>query len=229
MSGERQFLGISASRWALLAVGVLTLGALSFFVRDRLDLEWSVESLRGLVSTAGLWGPVLYIAILTFRFVVLVPSSMLLTAAGLCFGAIPGTLYATLGLTLSALLKFAVASIVGRDFLLRELPETWSSTLEVGDRRSTVGGLALICAYPFGPKHVFQIAAILSGMSLWKYALAVASGATFRAGAFAYLGEAVATGQGIVLVSAALLALGATPLAIPSWRAWLFAARGVPA
>ncbi len=229
MSGQRKFLGISAARWGLLALVALALGTLSYYVRDQLDLEWSVASLRGLVSKAGPWGPVLYVAILAFRFAVLIPSSILLTTAGLCFGAVPGTLYAALGLTLSALLKFAVASIAGRDVLLRQLPERWSSALGVGDQRLTVGGLALVCAYPFGPKHVFQIAAILAGMSLWKYALAVACGAIFRAGAFAHLGEAVATGQGIVLVSAALLALSSVPLAIPSWRAWLFSARGVPA
>ncbi len=229
MSGHREFLGISAPRWALLAALLLAVGALSLVVRDRLALEWSVASLRALVSRAGLWGPVVYVALLAFRFAVLVPSSILLTAAGLCFGAGPGMLYATLGLTLSGLLKFAVASIAGRDFLLRQLPGAWRSALEVGDQRSTVGGLALVCAYPFGPKHVFQIAAILSGMSLWKYAVAVASGAKFRAGAFAFLGEAVATGQGLLVVSILLLSVGAIPLLIPSWRAWLFSARGAVA
>ncbi|MDJ0787707.1 MAG: VTT domain-containing protein [Myxococcota bacterium] len=224
MSEPRELLGIPPSRWALLGGVVLALAALSLLVRDQLSLEWSVESLRALVSRAGLLGPVLYVGILTLRFAVLVPSSILLAAAGLCFGAVPGTLYATIGLTLSALLKFAVASIAGRDFLLRQLPKHWSVTLAVGDRRATAGGLALVCAYPFGPKHVFQIAAILSGMSLWKYAAAVASGAKFRAGAFAVLGEAVATGQGVVGASALLLVVGAIPLAVPRWRAWLFSA-----
>lgn len=227
MSARREFLGIAGPRWALLGVVALVALGLSLAVRQQLDLEWSVESLRALVGRAGIWAPFVYVGILSFRFAVLVPSSILLTAAGLCFGAGPGTVYATLGLTISGLLKFAVASIAGRDFLLRQLPEKWRPVSAVGDRRSTAGGLALICAYPFGPKHVFQIAAILSGMSLWKYMLAVASGAKFRAGAFAYLGEAMATGQGIFAVSGALLVVGAIPLLVPSWRAWLFSVRGV--
>lgn len=215
-------LGISTTRWALLAGVAIALGLLSLSLRAALDLEWSVESLRELVARAGLWGPVLYVGLLAFRFAVLVPSSILLIAAGICFGALPGALYATLGLTLSALLKYAVASVAGRDFLLRQLPEKWRANLSVGDRRSTVGGLALVCAYPFGPKHVFQIASILSGMSFWKYALSVGSGANFRASVFAYLGEAVATGEGILVVSLLLLILGAAPLAVPSWRLWIF-------
>ena len=229
MSPHRELLGISLGRWALLAGFAVAVVSSSLLVRERLDLEWSVESLRALVAQAGAWGPALYVALLSFRFAVLVPSSILLTAAGLCFGALPGTLYATLGLTLSALLKFGIARIAGSDFLLRQLPQPWRSTLEVGDRRATVGGLAVICAYPFGPKHVFQIAAILSGMSLGKYLLAVAGGAKFRAGVFSFLGEAISTGQGLFWVTALLVAIGAIPFVIPPWRAWLFPRAGVSA
>ncbi len=222
-------LGVPRTRSLLLLATVAALGLASIHLREALALEWSVESLRALVARAGFWGPALYVAILAFRFAVLVPSSLLLIASGLCFGALAGTLYATLGLLLSGLLKFALASVVGRDLLLRQLPPDWRATLAVGERRSTVGGLTLVCAYPFGPKHFFQIAAILSGISLWKYVLAVGSGAAFRAGAFATLGEAVASGRGVLLVSALLLVAGGLPLVVPRWRAWLFSQRPVPA
>ena len=221
------FLGISAARWAALAAVACGLGLLSVFVRDALALEWSVASLRELVGRAGWWGPLFYIGVLTFRFAVLVPSSILLTAAGICFGAVPGALYATVGLTLSSLLKYAIASIAGRDFLLRQLPVNWRSRLAVGDLRSTAGGLAVVCAYPLGPKHVFQIAAILSGMSFVRYVVAVSAGATFRAGAFSFLGDAVATGQGIVLLSSILLLIAVIPLAVPTWRRWLLSPQRV--
>ncbi len=226
MSERAGFLGVPPSRWAALAAVLLALGLLSIPVRDRLDLEWSVASLRELVERAGFWGPVLYVGILTFRFAVLVPSSILLTAAGLCFGAIPGALYATLGLSLSALLKYGVASIAGRDFLLRQVPERMRARLAVGSRRASAGGLGLVCAYPFGPKHVFQLAAILSGMSLLRYVAAVGLGASFRAGAFAGLGEALATGAGLLWITAGLLAVGSLPLLVPGWRRWLFLEAG---
>ncbi len=211
------------NRWLLL-LGLGSLAAAgSVILRSHLDLEWSVASLRAFVANAGFWGPALYVAILTFRFAVLVPSSILLIGAGLCFGAVPGAIYATLGLTLSALLKFAVASLAGRDVALRQLPERWRSSLSIGDRRSTVGGLALICAYPFGPKHVFQFAAILSGMTFWKYALAVSAGAMHRASLFSVMGESLATGQGFFVASTLLAAIALTPLLVPRWRAWLLA------
>ncbi len=222
-SGGTGFLGISPPRWAALLALLLALGLLSVAVRDRLALEWSVASLRELVERAGFWGPLLYVGLLTFRFAVLVPSSILLTAAGLCFGAIPGMLYATAGLTLSALLKYGVASVAGRDFLLRQVPERLRARLAMGSRRASAGGLGLICAYPFGPKHVFQLAAILSGMSLLRYVAAVGIGASFRAGAFAWLGDALATGVGLAWISAGLLAVATLPLAIPGWRRWLLA------
>jgi uncharacterized membrane protein YdjX (TVP38/TMEM64 family) len=221
--GRRTWLGVSTARWSALAAVAAGLVLLSVLVRDQLALEWSVASLRGLVERAGWWGPLLYIAILMFRFAVLVPSSILLIAAGLCFGAVPGTLYATVGLALSALLKYAVASIAGRDVLLRQLPRRLRERLALGDRRTSVGGLGLICAYPFGPKHVFQVAAILSGMSLVPYLIAVSAGANFRAAAFSLLGDSVATGEGIALVSTLLLLVTAAPLAFPASRRWLLA------
>jgi uncharacterized membrane protein YdjX (TVP38/TMEM64 family) len=206
----------------MIVVAVLALALLSFEMRQALALEWSVESLRGLVARAGVWGPLLYIGILGFRFAVLVPSSILLVASGICFGPLAGTAYATTGLVLSALLKFAFASVAGRDVLLKNVPERLRAQLSMGERRSSAFGLSLICAYPFGPKHIFQIAAILSGMSLWKYTFAVTSGAIFRAGLFATLGEAVASGEGVLMVSLVLLAAGAAPLSIPRVRGWLF-------
>lgn len=226
MKTAPQWLGISPARWTLLVAIAAALVGLSVVLRAQLDLAWSIESLRALVARAGIWGPILYIAILGFRFAVLVPSSILLAAAGVCFGAVPGTLYATLGLTLSALLKFAVAEVAGRDFLLRQLPAPLRARLEVGDRRSTMASLTLVCAYPFGPKHVFQIAALLSGMPFSKYVFAVASGAKFRASAFAVLGDAIATGEGIALVSLVLLAAAVVPFLIPCCRDWLRSPQG---
>lgn len=216
-------LGLDPWRWLALATIASGFVVLSFLVRDALALEWSVASLRELVGRAGAWGPLVYVAMLTFRFAVLVPSSILLTAAGLCFGAFAGMLYATAGLTLSALLKYAVAAIAGRDVLLRQLPPRWRERGAVGDRRSTAAGLALICAYPFGPKHLFQVAAILSGMGLARYFVSVAAGAKFRAGAFSFLGGALASGEGLLAASLLLLATAAVPLAVPSWRRWLLA------
>ncbi len=219
----RGFLGVSTARWLAAAAIVLGLGVASVFVRNALSLEWSVASLRDLVARAGWWGPALYIGILTFRFAVLIPSTILLTAAGICFGGAAGTLYATIGLTFSALLKFGVASVVGRDLLLRQLPRRWRDGLAVGDQAETAGGLGLICAYPFGPKHIFEIAAILAGISLLRYTFAVFAGSAFRAGAFAFFGDAIATGEGVVATALVLLAVGLLPLAVPSWRRWLLA------
>ncbi len=219
MTPSSPFLGVSAARWALLAAIVLGLGLLSIELRQRLDLEWSVESLRELVAAAGVWGPLLYVGILGFRFAVLVPSSILLVASGICFGPLAGTVYATTGLALSAFFKYAVATVAGRDALLRHVPDHWRSHLSLGGGRSAAFVLALICAYPFGPKHIFQIGAILSTMSFWKYAVAVTSGAAFRAGLFATLGGAIASGEGILAVSLVLLAVGAIPLSSPRVRA----------
>lgn len=183
---NRTLFGVTHARWIMLLFAQVLLGALSASIRNSLNLEWNVNSIRAAVAQAETWGPLFYIALLMFRFAVLVPSSILLTGAGICFGPVAGTLYATVGLTLSALLKFGLANIVGRDFLLRQLSAKWCSATAVGDRRSTATGLAIICAYPLGPNHVFQIAAILAGIPFSRYVIAVASGGALRSAAFAF-------------------------------------------
>ena len=222
MTRPVSFLGVPIHRWLLLVLVLAALTVLSTFIRDELDLEWTVQSLRSAIENAGIWGPILYVGILMFRFAVLVPSSILLTGAGVCFGPEQGTLYATIGLTLSALMKFGFASIVGRDFLLRQVPEKWQPAVALVDRRSTATGLALICAYPLGPNHVFQIAAILSGIPLGRYIIAVAVGGAFRAAAFSFFGEALVSGDELIFFSSILAAIAFFPLLIPSWRRWLF-------
>ena len=222
MTSPASLLGIPFRRWLALVLLLASLVVLSTFIRDALHLEWTVQSLRSAIENAGIWGPILYVGILMFRFAVLVPSSILLTGAGICFGPAEGTLYATAGLTLSALMKFGFASIVGRDFLLRQMPAKWQPVVAIGDRRSTATGLALICAYPLGPNHVFQIAAILSGIPLGRYIIAVAVGGAFRAAAFSFFGEALVTGDELIFFSFILAAIALIPLLIPCWRRWLF-------
>jgi uncharacterized membrane protein YdjX (TVP38/TMEM64 family) len=83
--------------------------------------------------------------------------------------------------------------------------------------------LAGICAYPFVPKHIFQIAAILSGMQLPAYILSVLAGCFVRAAIFANLGEAIYNGSGLLTAAALLLVLLILPASVPSWRRWMLA------
>ena len=219
---HKKLLGVAVFRWAILGAIGLTLLAASFIVRDRLDLEWTVESLRRFVQGLGYWGPLAYIAILTLRFIVLIPTSILLLAAGILFGPVYGTLYAGIGLLGSGMWKYGLASIVGRDVLLAQLPERLQRwTRQVAEQKMSVWALAGVCAYPFFPKQLFQFAAILSGMGLFAYVIAITGGGFIQAAIFASVGEAIYSGAGLATTTGLFLAVLLIPLIVPPWRRWM--------
>jgi len=202
-------------------IGVATLS--SFFVRESLKIEWNAESVRMVVAQAGFWGPAIFLFMMTFRFAVLIPSPILLAAAGVCFGVVAGTVYGGLGLLSSALLKFALAKLLGREALIARLPEPTRRRLGVANSGLGVGILGLASGYPVGPAGVIHVGAILSGMRLVPFTLAVGVGSIVRAGTFSYFGNALTAGDGLALATGVLVALAVLPLLVPPWRAWVVA------
>ena len=73
---------MSRTAWiATIALTILLAGGT--WLRTALGVEWSPESVRATVRDAGIWAPLLFIALVTFRLVILIPSQILLAAAGL--------------------------------------------------------------------------------------------------------------------------------------------------
>jgi uncharacterized membrane protein YdjX (TVP38/TMEM64 family) len=194
-----------------------------FFVRESIRVEWTAESVRTLVEQAGYWGPLIFLLMMTFRFAVLIPSPVLLTASGICFGVVAGTIYGGLGLLLSALLKFAIANLAGRESLIARLPESARRRLTVVNSGVGIGVLGAASSSPFGPAGVIHIGAILSGMRIAPFALAVGVGSLIRAGTFSYFGNALSRGDGLAIAAGILAAAAVAPLLVPAWRGWFLA------
>lgn len=221
---NRKVFGVTLTRWLLLAVVLASLVAVSVIIRDRLDLEWNVESVRAFIVGLGPWGPIAFIGVLTFRFLFLIPTELLLIAAGVLFGAVLGTWYASLGLLGSGILKIILVRIVGRRAILAQVPGRVRAFVEsAAQKRLSAWALFGGCAYPFLPKHFFQLASILSNMDLRAYLAAVFAGGAIQAAVFAWLGHAVMSGAGIATSAALLLAALILPMAYPPTRRWLLA------
>jgi uncharacterized membrane protein YdjX (TVP38/TMEM64 family) len=211
----------SALEWAAMGLAGALLGAIWLGSRW-LGLEWSVESLRSTVSALGPWAPAGFVVLLVFRSLLLLPGPLLLTVSGLLFGAPAGALWSALGLTLSALLQYAVVRWIGADALLGQLGPVHTAAIRVA--RTRAGGviLGLASAYPAGPPiAVAQLAAALAGMRPALFASAVLLGSGVRAASFAWLGSALLEGRGLAAAAALLLALAGLPLLLPRTRAWL--------
>lgn len=206
----------------LLGAAVL-LVALGRYAAVRAGLEWSPGSVRELVGGLGGWGPVLFVGLVTFRQVILIPSQILLVAGGLCFGVAAGTAYGAAGLVISATLVFLLSRYVGKEAMLARIPDQLKPVLDAAGRRAGPALIAIGTGYPVGPLTAYHAGAGLTTMPVLAFVLAVAAGGLVRGLVFTYFGSAMVDGMGRqLLVAGFLLMLAAVlPLASPRARRWL--------
>ena len=78
-------------------------------------MEWSAESIQATVKRLGVLAPLGFLALVTLRQFMALPSVLVLTSAGLLFGAggAAGTLIGGLGMTLNALFLFTTVPADG--------------------------------------------------------------------------------------------------------------------
>jgi uncharacterized membrane protein YdjX (TVP38/TMEM64 family) len=203
-----------------LVAGLLVLGAV---LRNALGLEFDPEGLRQRVEELGAFGPVLFVALLSLRFVFLIPSAVMLTVGGACFGVVLGTLYGAIGLTLMGLFQFALVQLAGAEALRARVPERLQGALRMARSGLGAGTLALVAAYPVGPLTPVQLAAALAGMPFVVYLASVTAGSTLRAGLFAWFGSALLEGEGVLVAGALLGGVLLVPLLHPRARRFVLA------
>jgi uncharacterized membrane protein YdjX (TVP38/TMEM64 family) len=200
-------------------------------LRDRLGLQLDPEGLRQQVEALGPLAPVLFVAALALRFVLLIPSAVLLTVGGACFGVVFGTLYGALGLTLMGLLQFLLVQLAGADALRSRVPARFAAALDAARSWRGAATLAVVSAYPVGPQTPVQLAAALAGMGLVTFLVSVGAGAMLRAGLFSWFGSSLLEGERTLLAAGLIGAVIALPFLHPRSRRFVlgFFARRQPA
>lgn len=207
-------------RWIALGVVALLVGV-ALTARHVLEVSWSAESIRALVERAGVWAPLTFIALVAFRLLVMIPSQVLLTGAGLLFGAPLGTLYGAIGLTLSAAFNFAFVQIMGAARIRDRIPPRFDGAMALARSRAGAGAVALATGYPVGPITGLQMAAAVTGMSFATFLVAVGVGATVRSATFSYFGSTLLEGERLLVGLAVIAVVAVTPWLFPRSRAWL--------
>jgi uncharacterized membrane protein YdjX (TVP38/TMEM64 family) len=205
---------------------VAALLALFFFgaqlVRRRLGLEWSADSIQATVRQLGVLAPLGYLLLVVFRQFMALPSVIVMTSAGLLFGAPLGALLGGLGITLNALALFASARLMGRDWAL---PRLHARFPEFEERANTAGPLviAFMTGHPMGVLTPFHLAAGVTGISWSVFLLAVGPAALVRAGCYAFLGANLLepASPRFWIASGVLVLFALLPLAHPGLRARL--------
>lgn len=207
----------------LVLAAVVAFAALAWAARAWLGIEWSAESVRSLVARQGVWGPVVFVLLTGLRSFLLIPSQIMLVAAGLCFGTALGALYGGLGIVLSGSIAFAVARYAGREAMLARIPPNLHWALRAGGGRAGATALFLGTAYPVGPITAFHAGAGLTAMGIGAFLPTLAAASLVRAGLYTWFGSALVGGDGWKLAAAGALLLATLllPLAHPRGRAWL--------
>jgi uncharacterized membrane protein YdjX (TVP38/TMEM64 family) len=154
------------------------------------DTSITPAALREAIAAWGPWGPLLFIALVSARPIVLFPSTPLFIAAGLAFGPIWGTVLATIGATIAGIVTFLMARSLGREFVQSNIPESLRRLQ--GDKWGT-GLVFFLNLVPVVPLTAVNYGAGLSTMALESYTLGVVSGITPRILAFAVFGDSLLT------------------------------------
>jgi uncharacterized membrane protein YdjX (TVP38/TMEM64 family) len=209
----------------ILAIAGLFLGGL--VVRKELGIGLSVESVRDFVVGLGWKAAVAYVGMVTFRFFLMLPSSVVLPVGGLLFGLKLGTLLGAIGITASAVLKYTIARALGREWL-----RPWfGSAVDAFERHGAAAGpavVALATAHPTGPMTPVYWGAGFASVPVLPFLGAVVLTAPLRAFLFAFFGSTLLDpGTPRFWIATALLASAAVaPLAHPAVRERLRRATG---
>jgi uncharacterized membrane protein YdjX (TVP38/TMEM64 family) len=208
-------------RRLLVAATLAIAMAIGWYLRERFGIEWDVQTARELVEEMGVWAPAIFMLLVAFRLVFLVPSQVMLVVAGACFGFLWGTIYGAVGVALSGLIAFGLARYLGGDILRERVPPGLQQALDVASRGTGALVVKLGTLYPVGPLTGYHIAAGLTRMSLSLYLSALVLGSLIRASLFTFLGSRVAE-LGVREAWPAFLILVALllPLLHPRVRSW---------
>ena len=191
-------------------------------LRLEVGLEWSVDSIQATVRRLGLLAPLGYLLLVTLRQFMALPSVLVLTAAGLLFGAPLGTLLGGIGITLNGSALFLTARLMGRDWMLPRLHERFP---DFEERANAAGPLVLafMTGHPMGVLTPFHFAAGVTGISWGVFLLAIFPAALFRAACYSFLGASLMEpgSPRFWLASGLLLLAALLPLLHPGLRARL--------
>lgn len=183
--------------------------AVTVIYRDRFD----IAALERWIQEAGIWAPLLFMAVYAVAAVLFLPGTLLTLAGGALFGPVLGTFYNLTGATIGATLAFLIA---------RYLVSDWVAERTGGRLKQLINGVegegwrfvAFTRLVPLFPFNLLNYALGLTRIKLSHYLLATYICMLPASIAYSYLGyagrEAVGGGEGLirkVLLALALLAL----------------------
>ncbi len=197
----------------------VAVGAFWFWLVRELPAGPSRETIDGWVDRAGMFGPVVIMALMVAAVVASpIPSAPIAVAAGAAYGHTLGTALVAVGAELGALIAFLIARVLGHDALRRRFGDKLDMGL-LGSQNTLMLTVFTSRLLPFVSFDMVSYAAGLTSLHVWRFALATLAGTLPASFVLAHLGsqvtETAASGASIIVFGLGVLA--GAPLV---WLAW---------
>jgi uncharacterized membrane protein YdjX (TVP38/TMEM64 family)/rhodanese-related sulfurtransferase len=202
-------------RWAIALLLVAVIG-LAVAWRGRFD----ATAMQGWVESAGVAGPLVYIALYAAATVLFLPGAVITLAGGALFGPVWGTLWNLGGATLGAALAFLIARYLGSDWVSRRAGPRLQRLNDgvAGEGWRFVAFVRLVPLFPF---NLLNYALGLTRIRFTTYVLSSAVFMLPGALAYTWLGhagrQALGGDEGMVRNGLIALALVSAMAFLPRW------------
>lgn len=221
---ERQVLSVTrlTSFARLMLVLLAIIGLLAWLSNPAVDLLAGLDGdqISQRVKTAGVWGPVLIVSLMTLAVVATpIPSAPIAVAAGAAYGHTMGMIYVVIGAELGAILAFLIARFLGRDVIGRWFGDRLTAGW-LGSQNALTGFVFVSRLMPFISFDIVSYIAGLSRLHFWRFAVATLAGIIPASFVLAHFGSETVSGDPTRAIWAAigLGALTLSPLLIAALR-----------
>lgn len=108
--------------WIRLLIFLLLLAGL-FIIGRVLNLQEYLQEdrLHRFIASCGMWGPLVYLLILTIAPSLFIPAMPIVAAGGILFGPFRGVVYSLLGASAASCLAFLVSRYLARDWVAAKI------------------------------------------------------------------------------------------------------------
>jgi uncharacterized membrane protein YdjX (TVP38/TMEM64 family) len=167
-------------QFVLAALGVaLAFAGLYALVRRYLPFLTSGAELRALVAEAGAFGPLVFIGVQAAQVVVApIPGQATAFVSGYLFGAVRGTVYSLVGVTIGSFVAFWLSRRYGRPFVERAIRAEVLARFDAFVEEAGTLGLLVVFLVPGLPDDAVCFAAGLTDVRLRKLVAIVIVGRT---------------------------------------------------
>ena len=178
-------------QFGLFAIILIVFGLMAWFFFSRYD-RLSVDNVKNFIADFGVWAPVVFILVYTISSPIPLMSTFISAAAGLLFGAIPGTLLAMFSATLSGFIPFYLARSLGREWVEKRIKnEQLQSAYEKSEGQGGFMFVLLMRLVPVLPWEIQNYIAGLTRVRIPAFVTGTLLGIIPGSFSLAFLGDAI--------------------------------------